>query len=186
MLVPPLLDKSKLTSTCFGLVMLATMFTAIYAMSEKRYFRLVVIFDSGYVLRYLVECLHELIFRHAAGVRFQHRFALHHFFDHASSLALQRQRRSRQNCRGNLIAAYLMLGIIWSLLYGMVEFLAPGSFTMGGEGSISADGGDKVKLLYFTLTTLGYGDVSPVLPFAQRAWQSSKQPPEFFTSQCSS
>ena len=101
MLVPPLLDESKLTRTCFGLVMLATMFTAIYAMSEKRYFRLVVIFDSGYVLRYLVECLHELIFRHAAGVRFQHRFALHHFFDHASSLALHRQRRSRQNCRDN-------------------------------------------------------------------------------------
>ncbi len=58
-------------------------------------------FDSGYALRYLVECLHELIFRHAAGVSFQHRFALHHFFDHASSLALQRQRRSRQNCRDN-------------------------------------------------------------------------------------
>ncbi len=43
MLVPPLLDESKLTRTCFGLVMLATMFTAIYAMSEKRYFRPVVI-----------------------------------------------------------------------------------------------------------------------------------------------
>lgn len=57
------------------------------------------------------------------------------------------------------LCAYLFMGMSWSVVYAVVDNLAPGSFA-GPEGT----GLDFQTLLYFsftTLTTLGYGDVAP-------------------------
>ena len=66
------------------------------------------------------------------------------------------------------IAVYLLMGIAWSVVFVLIEGLAPGSFSLGGEerGTIWS------QLLYFsfaTITTLGYGDVAPLTPVA-RVW----------------
>ena len=66
------------------------------------------------------------------------------------------------------IAVYLLLGITWALSYRVIEQLNPGSF------SLAAPNGDPAwsEILYFsytTLTTLGYGDIVPLKPFA-RIW----------------
>jgi hypothetical protein len=67
------------------------------------------------------------------------------------------------------IAGYLLLGLIWALLYGLLELSTPGAIRLGedlrfpGSGVVAADQLDA-KLIYFsfvTLTTLGYGDVTP-------------------------
>lgn len=64
------------------------------------------------------------------------------------------------------VAVYLMLAVIWAIIFGVIEFFDPGSFTF-------ADGTDLVdwnQLLYFsltTITTLGYGDIHPLTPLAQ-------------------
>ena len=63
------------------------------------------------------------------------------------------------------ISAYILMGIIWTVIYGLFEHLHPGSFSGSG---VNAGGG--MWALYFsftTLTTLGYGDITPVLPAAQ-------------------
>jgi hypothetical protein len=168
MLVPPLLRDRKLTGLCFGLVMLATMFTAIYAMAEKRHFRIVVVASLATCLvillslftdSFFVELLNPVL--NVVSLSIILSITLHHSL---SSSIVDRDRIFA------VIAGYLMLGIIWAYLYGIVEALAPGSFSMGGDGHISNVGDGNVELLYFsfvTLTTLGYGDVSPVLPFAQ-------------------
>lgn len=60
------------------------------------------------------------------------------------------------------ICVYLLLGSIWSVVYGMLEQISPGSFT--GAGLETAAGSD-IRWMYFsfiTLTTLGYGDITPV------------------------
>ncbi|TDI46195.1 MAG: two pore domain potassium channel family protein [Acidobacteria bacterium] len=68
------------------------------------------------------------------------------------------------------VAVYLMLGLVWGFTYSVIELRHPGSFTLP-DATRSTDGpedtGDKNtrELIYFsfvTLTTLGYGDVSPV------------------------
>jgi len=66
------------------------------------------------------------------------------------------------------VAAYLLLGLIWSLAYYLVELGIPGSFSLQGLP------GDKETLhshfFYFsfvTLTTLGYGDIVAVHPMAR-------------------
>lgn len=68
------------------------------------------------------------------------------------------------------VAVYFLLGVIWAVSYTVIEALAPGAFTLADP----AAGTIWNQLLYFsftTLTTLGYGDISPVAPFA-RIWST--------------
>jgi len=62
-------------------------------------------------------------------------------------------------------AAYLLLGLAWASAYEIALLATPGAFRFP-EGR----GGDPTSLLYFsfvTLTTVGYGDITPVAPSAR-------------------
>jgi len=66
------------------------------------------------------------------------------------------------------ISVYLLLGLTWFALYNLVEILAPGSF----RGLSEVDGPFPIpsELLYYsfiTLTTVGYGDITPVNSYAR-------------------
>jgi hypothetical protein len=64
------------------------------------------------------------------------------------------------------ICAYLLLGFMFGLIHILIAWLLPGSYT--GIGSPETDG-EGVKYIYYsfvTLTTLGYGDITPVRPLA--------------------
>jgi hypothetical protein len=52
------------------------------------------------------------------------------------------------------VCVYFMIGIIWAYAFSMLEILEPGSFQIP-EG-LGAD------LSFVTLTTLGYGDITPI------------------------
>lgn len=57
------------------------------------------------------------------------------------------------------ISIYLLIGIMWAGIYSVLEGIAPGSFS------------DNTDLLYFsfvTLTTVGFGDVSPLSVLSRR------------------
>ena len=63
------------------------------------------------------------------------------------------------------IAAYLILALAWAVSFQLMDTLAGGAFSTELAGDFSA-------ALYFsltTITTLGYGDIIPVAPFA-RVW----------------
>lgn len=61
------------------------------------------------------------------------------------------------------IAAYLLFGLTWSVLYGLLAQILPHAFSHTAAGAMySAD--DQATITYFsfvTLTTLGYGDITP-------------------------
>lgn len=64
------------------------------------------------------------------------------------------------------ICVYLLLGIIWATVFALIEILNPGSFNLGDDVVTNLN----YKFLYYsfvTLTTLGYGDITPVLPPAR-------------------
>jgi hypothetical protein len=67
------------------------------------------------------------------------------------------------------ISAYLMLGMIWTLAYWLVDRLTPGgafSFnTNAGEHSINGFTGFYFS--FVTLSTVGYGDITPVSRLAR-------------------
>lgn len=60
------------------------------------------------------------------------------------------------------ICIYLLLGVMWSILYAFIEFLQPGSFRGLTEQLAGTWNRDWVYYSFVTLTTLGYGDITPV------------------------
>jgi voltage-gated potassium channel Kch len=60
------------------------------------------------------------------------------------------------------IATYFLIGIMWAGIYMVVEGISPGSFS--GISNMS----DLVYFSFVTLTTVGYGDISPQTILARR------------------
>lgn len=62
------------------------------------------------------------------------------------------------------IAAYLMLGLMWTVAYWLVDQLTPGgafSFNTKG-GTQTINGFTGFYFSFITLSTVGYGDITPV------------------------
>jgi hypothetical protein len=64
------------------------------------------------------------------------------------------------------VAVYLLLGVAWAKAYAVVEMFRPGAFQLG-----TAVGGRLGATLtyysFITLTSVGYGDITAVHPFAR-------------------
>ncbi len=58
------------------------------------------------------------------------------------------------------MSAYFLIGLMWSFVYLAIEVLRPGSFQVASGTPLNHD-----QFIYFsfvTLTTVGYGDVTPI------------------------
>ncbi|MHC5022901.1 MAG: potassium channel family protein [Planctomycetota bacterium] len=79
-------------------------------------------------------------------------------------------RVSRQTLYG-AACAYLLVAVTFSFVYAIVEYLNPDAFTTSTSVVRYPNGQvANIELLYFslvTLTTLGYGDITPVGPTAR-------------------
>lgn len=65
------------------------------------------------------------------------------------------------------ICIYLLMGLIWTLMYLFIAQAIPNSFN-GVEQQVWYDNfADVAYYSYVTLTTLGYGDISPIAPIAR-------------------
>ena len=60
------------------------------------------------------------------------------------------------------ICVYLLIGITWGMFYALMEITVPGSLNMGLEIPGVDVTQDAMYFSFVTLTTLGYGDISPV------------------------
>lgn len=66
------------------------------------------------------------------------------------------------------ICLYLLMGLIWAVLYTLVQLTFPGSFT-----NITSNSAwftlfpDFIYFSFVTITTLGFGDISPLLPISR-------------------
>jgi hypothetical protein len=67
-------------------------------------------------------------------------------------------------CMG--IAAYLILGLLWSLAYILVDDIIPNSFAMS-TGDTSLRNFTALYYSFVTLATMGYGDIAPVSNIAR-------------------
>jgi voltage-gated potassium channel len=62
---------------------------------------------------------------------------------------------------------YLLLGVIWALLYSIIEFILPGSFHGISAVNNSSYLWEFVYYSFVTITTLGYGDIYPLIPLTR-------------------
>lgn len=67
------------------------------------------------------------------------------------------------------VSAYMIMGIAWAFVYALLYRGDPAAFRVPDD-LLSSETVNSIWTLYFsftTLTTLGYGDITPVLPAAQ-------------------
>jgi len=78
---------------------------------------------------------------------------------------------------------YLILGLLWGSLYALLEEVSPGAFS---GALLEEPGTDTLHLFnYFslvTLTSLGYGDITPQIPGAASLCQMEAIVGQFFTA----
>jgi voltage-gated potassium channel len=63
-------------------------------------------------------------------------------------------------------SSYLLITLIWAFAYSLTTVFDPQAFSMAGGGGVPS----RIDLIYFsfvTITTLGYGDIFPLSPFAR-------------------
>jgi voltage-gated potassium channel len=70
------------------------------------------------------------------------------------------------------LCVYILMGIIWAQVYFIVDFFHHGAFTVPSNQALilMPEHQRFHTLLYYsfiTLTTVGYGDITPVLPLAR-------------------
>jgi voltage-gated potassium channel len=72
------------------------------------------------------------------------------------------------------LAAYLLMGFIWAQAYAILNIVHPGAFRfpddVAAAGAPVLSRASEHRFLYFsfvTLTTLGYGDITPAMPLAR-------------------
>jgi hypothetical protein len=63
------------------------------------------------------------------------------------------------------VCVYFLFAALWGVLYVLVEILAPGSFNLPDSLNLTAgsrfDAGPMMYYSFVTITTLGYGDITP-------------------------
>ena len=67
------------------------------------------------------------------------------------------------------VAAYVLFGVSWSLLYRLLDHCLPGAFSIAAAAGMTPDE-QRENFAYFsfvTLTTVGYGDITAVHPVAR-------------------
>lgn len=94
-----------------------------------------------------------------------------------------RARRVTSNLIAGTLCLYLIIGVFWGTVFALVESLSPGSFSGGLLQSTVTPGERLHSFLYFsfiTLTTLGYGDITPQTQGATALCQAEAIIGQFF------
>jgi Ion channel len=67
------------------------------------------------------------------------------------------------------ISAYLMLGLLWTMAYWLVDQLTPGAFSFNTTSGMKETmaGFNAFYFSFITLSTVGYGDITPVSKVAR-------------------
>lgn len=175
---PPLISGFDITAGWFDLIMLLMLLVAILSLCFERSERLfallfgiptIVISTLGHGLSGSLGHS-SIILGHLCGVV---------FVFGAAWLTIKRLFDAPTMTTDSLAGAacgYLFLGLGWSVAYSIIETLQPGSLAVGGS-AVATPGNlpqQPYVLTYYsfvTLTTVGYGDITPVSPATRTlAW----------------
>jgi len=110
------------------------------------------------------------VFLELAGLNYIHLFILLCFFIWTTALAAKQVLFTGMIDSNKIIGAvciYLLLGMIWTLLYLMMAEASPNAFNGLAQAPWYNNFPDVAYYSFVTLTTLGYGDISPIQPVAR-------------------
>jgi hypothetical protein len=132
---------------------------AIYAVSEeKSHFVIALILAIPAVLTYWFQYLMEAPGIRAVGDVFSVFFYI--FIITRTVSYLFRVKEVTFDLITGAVCGYFIMGMMWTNIYSALEYIMPGSFALPTEAT-----GAKMHFFYYsfvTLTTLGYGDITPL------------------------
>lgn len=105
-----------------------------------------------------------------AGFSYMHLFILLCFFLWTTWLVAKQVLFTGSITRNDIVGAiciYILLGLIWAILYLFIAQAAPGSFNGLSQAPWQENFAAAVYFSFVTITTLGYGDISPIMPLAR-------------------
>ena len=105
-----------------------------------------------------------------AGFSYMHLLILLCFFLWTTWLVAEQVLFTGSITRNDIVGAiciYMLLGLIWAILYLFIAQAVPGSFNGLSPAPWQENFAAAVYFSFVTITTLGYGDISPILPLAR-------------------
>ena len=60
------------------------------------------------------------------------------------------------------VSAYILIAILWAFLHGVLQYVYPGAYALGGTPQ-ALDMGELILFSFTALTTAGFGDITPML-----------------------
>lgn len=159
LLIFPFLDHFKLT----GLRLLLNVFTtlilisSVHAVSENRHQLILTL--SVIVPAIVLGWGHELLQIKVSqvGATILQIIAFSFVAYHIMRYALRGGRVDAEKIAA-AVCVYLLIGVVWQDLYVLLNIVIPGSFN-----SVLLTGKDFLYFSFITLSTLGYGDITPVI-----------------------
>ena len=109
-------------------------------------------------------------FLESSGLVFVHLLAMVVFFCMTIWRALEQVLFTGEIDMNNILGSiciYIMMGLVWALLYVMLAELDPAAFKDQPAVPWFDAFSRYIYFSFVSLTTLGYGDITPVAPFAQ-------------------
>lgn len=168
LLLGPFVEGTFAGLIIVGIGFSAVLLSAVYAVSEtKRLFTIAIVlvvpviaarwanhFLNNDSLALVIESFTMLFLVFTAGMILSH--------------VLKDEKVTADKIYGAL-SVYLLIGVTWALLFSIVEGIRPASFLMAYDQGTGIHGRFPQFTYYsfVTLTTLGYGDVTPLTPPAR-------------------
>ncbi len=168
LLFVPVLEGKVYSSAILHFLTTIILLTGVYAVSETRnHLIIATVFGLPWVIANWISMFIEmhmpgptaiswgvLFFIYTTGIMFSH--------------VIKGSKVTIQTFYG-AIGVYLLIGLTYTSIYGLLELLSPGSINLKNfEGEMYPF--KVTELIYFsyvTLTTLGYGDIVPVSSYAR-------------------
>ena len=164
-IIGPLFEEFVKLSILIDILWSAIFISAIYAVSQKKHHILIAVLLALPMLgsiwtKYFVQHKALLVVGSLCGAA---------FFLFAIIQMLIFIYSHKEVTRDLIIGAavvYLFMALMWTFIFVVVEILHPGSFNLP-EGVDIAATRQFVYYSFVTLTTLGYGDITPITPLAR-------------------
>jgi hypothetical protein len=149
----------------FGLVLIAGVFAVSRAGWFSWLFATLVV--GGQVLHWLVVFNQD---RHLAAADAVWSLVLFGMLIPAVMVEIFREGQITAHRIQGAVAVYMLLGLIWAFAYKLIELEIPGAVRLSRPVSSPSElTGELVYFSFVTLTSTGFGDVTPVHPVARSA-----------------
>ena len=171
---PYLIEEGKVGQTLFEIMFNGLIFVSMYVLCDTaRDTIYALIFGVPAMLIHATHCIFPGLVMYSLLMAF---LVVFYCYMIASVLRhVLRNTTVNADIISGAICIYLLMGMVWAMLYSMVEQVSPGSFMVGAFSNESSLGSIHIGIdegvtahftifLYFsytTLTTLGYGDIIP-------------------------